>query len=295
MGNKVYIILINYNGYNDTIECVDSLKVITQTKFKIIVVDNKSTDNSFERLKRNLDKDVILIEAESNNGFSAGNNIGIKYAMEHGAKYVLLLNNDTIINEDFLTPMLEFSKKNNNCGCISCRINYNDERNKIWYDGGNFNYYFCRTDHNNFNKEYSKYTGFNETKFVSGCCMLLPINVIEKIGLMDERYFLYVEDTEYCLRIKQNGYKLYWDSNHKIYHKVSSSTKYISRAAQFYEIRNRLLLKKTYLNPFQKITSFIYDIVFYSYKLITRKYDFSILIKAISYYKKRKYGMVDKI
>lgn len=296
MKSNIYIILLNYNGYKDTIECIDSIKNnIKNTKFKIIVVDNKSTDDSVKKIEENINEDIILIRSSVNNGFSAGNNIGIKYAIEHDADYVLLLNNDTIVEEDFLTPIVEFAEKNSQCGCISSRIYYNLERNKIWYDGGKFNFNICRAEHYRFNETNSNISGINETGFISGCCMLIPVQVIKKVGLMDERYFLYVEDTEYSLRIKKYGYKLYWDSDHSIFHKVSSSTNKISKMAQFYEIRNRLLLRDTYLNICQKITSMLYNIIFYSYKVATRKFRLKILIKAQLYNKKKMYGKIEKI
>ena len=277
MKKKVYIVLLNYNGFQDTIECVNSIKkTIKRDDYSIIVVDNKSTDDSIRIMEKELKKDIILIKSDCNNGFSAGNNIGIQYALDNGADYVMLLNNDTIVEEDVLTPMLNFAKNNTKCGCISCRICYNNERNKIWYDGGFFNPLNCRAKHYRFNKESSQIKGINEATFITGCCMLIPTEVINKVGLMDERYFLYVEDTEYCLRIRKHEYKLYWDADHKIYHKVSSSTKKISELSQFYEIRNRLLLRDTYLNFIQKITMAIYNIVFYPYKVITKKYSLSI-------------------
>ena len=295
MKEKVFIVLLNYNGYKDTIECVNSLEKIITDNIKIIVVDNKSTDNSIEEIEKNINDKIILLRAEANDGFSAGNNIGIKYALENNADYVLLLNNDTIIEEDFLTPLVSFSNENKDCGCISCRIYYNAERNKIWFDGGDFNPLICRAKHYRFNEEKSDINGINEAGFISGCCMLIPTEVIKNIGFMDERYFLYVEDTEYSLRIKKGGYKLYWDSDHKIYHKVSSTTKNISNMVQFYEIRNRLLLRDTYLNTFEKITTGIYNLFFYTYKVITRKFNLGIIKKAHLYNKKKLYGKISKI
>ena len=291
MNSLVYIIIINYNGYEDTIECVKSIKKnIKEDYYKIIIVDNKSTNDSVQILKKELKKDVKLIESSINGGFSYGNNLGIKYAKKCGAKYVLLLNNDTIIANDFLMPIIDFANKHKDCGCITPRINYYYDKNIIWYDGGDFNHYTCRADHININKKEGKTNGIKETNFISGCCMLIPLEVIRKIGLMDERYFLYVEDTEYSLRIKTNGYKLYYDSTHKIYHKVNASTKKISENTQFYEIRNRLLLKDTYLNNIQKMTTCIYNIIFYTYKVFTKKYSINIIKEAQKANKDKKYG-----
>lgn len=144
MDKKVYIILLNYNGWKDTVECVKSLAVIKGTDTHIVVVDNCSTDDSVEKLKAELPDEVTLLQADENNGFSAGNNIGIRYALKNQADYVLLLNNDTVTDQDFLTPLVEFASRTPDCGCISSRIYYYYDKNKIWFDGGAFHPYNCK-------------------------------------------------------------------------------------------------------------------------------------------------------
>ena len=290
MDKKVYIILLNYNGWKDTVECVKSLAVIKGTDTHIVVVDNCSTDDSVERLKTELADEVTLLLADENNGFSAGNNIGIRYALKNQADYVLLLNNDTVTDQDFLTPLVEFASRTPDCGCISSRIYYYYDKNKIWFDGGAFHPYNCRAEHYRFDEDGSTVTGIHEATFISGCCMLIPATVIRKIGLMDERYFLYVEDTEYSLRIQKVGYKLYWDADHHIYHKVSASTGNKSKLSQYYEIRNRLLLSKDYLLARDRFSMHLYNIIFYAYKLATKKYDLKTLQRALSDFNKGTFG-----
>ena len=277
----MYIILLNYNGWKDTVECVKSLAVIKNTETHIVVVDNCSTDDSVEKLKAELPDEVTLLQADENNGFSAGNNIGIKYALKNHADYVLLLNNDTVTDQDFLTPLVEFASRTPDCGCISSRIYYYCDKNKIWFDGGAFHPYNCRAEHYRFDEDGSAVTGIHEATFISGCCMLIPATVIRKIGLMDERYFLYVEDTEYSLRIQKAGYKLYWDADHHFYHKVSASTGNKSKLSQYYEIRNRYLIAEQYLTRLQKFSMKIYNCIFYTHKILVKKYDRRILHKAI--------------
>lgn len=279
MKKSVYIILLNYNGWKDTIECVKSLSVVKGVDTRIVVVDNHSTDDSVEHLK-SLDDQIILIRARENNGFSAGNNLGIRYAIGHNADYVLLLNNDTVAEQDFVTPLVEYASSHRDCGCISSRIYYFRDRNKIWYDGGTFHPYTCRAEHYRFNENGSPITGIHEAGFISGCCMLIPASVIRNAGYMDERYFLYVEDAEYSLRIQKAGYKLYWDADHFFYHKVSASTGK-SNMAEYYEIRNRYLLAKQYLTVFQRISMRLYNVIFYAHKIRTKQYDLRIVEKAI--------------
>jgi len=287
---SVFIVIVNYNGWKDTIEAVKSLQCIDGINITVVVVDNQSTDDSIVILKRTLGESIVLIEAPENKGFSYGNNIGIQYAMKNHADFVLLLNNDTVVDEDFITPLVHFAETEPKCGCISPRIYYNDDRNMIWYDGGSFQSFFCKADHLRFNERGSTVSGIQKTKFVSGCCMLLPVRMIETVGLMDERYFLYVEDTEYCLRMMRHGYALYWDADCHIYHKVSASTGKISDLAQYYSIRNRLLLGETYLNGFQKFTTGLYNIVFYLYKLARGRFQLKMVIRAYKDFNGGKFG-----
>lgn len=281
MNNKTYIILVNYNSWKETLDCVKSLSFLDPNTVGIIVVDNCSTNDSLMQLRNGLPVSVKIIPSEINNGFSAGNNIGIRYALKHNAKYVLLLNNDTVADEDFLSPLIKYADNHPKCGCISPRIYFYYDKSKIWYDGGTFHPFSCRAEHYRYEQYNSDITGINEAKFISGCCMLIPLHVINEIGLMDEEYFLYVEDTEYCLRISKAGYKMYWDADHHIFHKVSSSTGKKSMLSQYYEIRNRILLSKKYLSLLQRITMKFYDLFFYTHKVISNQYDRKVLCKAM--------------
>lgn len=224
MKEKIFIILVNYNGSKDTLECIESLKEIYYRNVEIIVVDNNSKKEEIDLLKEK-EKDFILIETNKNNGFAIGNNIGVKYAIDNGADYVLLLNNDTIVEKDFLNIMLETYKSNDNVGAVGCRIMYHSDRRLIWYNGGKI--------------DYSKFSAFNidekkldkdiveqniETDFITGCCILIPKNTIKNIGYLSDEYFMYYEDVDYSLRIKERGLNLIINPKSKIYHKVSISS-----------------------------------------------------------------------
>lgn len=290
MLNNIYIIIVNYNGWKDTIECIHSLRRIYSDTINLVIVDNKSVDTSVSHIEKELDDHTKLLKSDENRGFSAGNNIGIRYALSQNAKYILLLNNDTLVEEDFITPLVQFASRHSDCGIISPRIYYNRDKDLIWYDGGTFHYHTCRAEHYRINTKISTAKGINESNFVSGCCMLIPAEVIKKVGLMDEDFFLYVEDTEYCLRVMKMGYKLFWDASHCIYHKVSVSTGKISGLSQYYEIRNRRLLAKKYLNFAQRISTIFYNIPFYTHKLVTGQYRLKYLVLAILDDYKKQYG-----
>lgn len=133
----VGIVLVNYRGAEDTIECIDSLNEMEYQNFFIVVVDNHSEDGSLERLyEKKQERDFAVIERKGNRGFAAGNNAGIRYALKKGAEYVLLLNNDTLVDRACLTHLVRVHKEEKNCGISIGKICYASERNKLWYAGG---------------------------------------------------------------------------------------------------------------------------------------------------------------
>lgn len=270
---KVGVVLVNYNGYQDTIECVESLQKVTYPNLDIWVVDNASTNDSLIHLRQQANhENVSIVASPANDGFSAGNNIGIKAALEQGAEFVLVLNNDTIVEPDFIEPLLDTFSDHDDAGCVISKILYQSEPNKLWYGGGTFNPWFCRADHIGFNETDTANKSVQEVAFASGCCMMLTKQAIEESGLMDEDYFLYVEDTEYSLRLAKAGFKLFYNPNSAIYHKVSATTQSGSDLSQYYTIRNTLYLGKTYLSRMQRFSAMLYKWVFYTHKVVTKQY-----------------------
>ena len=250
---RVAIILLNYNGANDTIECIESIKQSIYKNYEIIVVDNCSTDDSIAALEEYSKKTPFtLLKSKTNNGFSAGNNIGIKEAKKGKFDYVLLLNNDTLVTENFLVALLDAYKTVDRSSVLTGSILYAYEREKIWFAGGHCSEWTARPKHLRINEPISSIPeNIERINFISGCEVLIPIAVIEKIGLMDEDYFLYSEDIDYSMRIAKNGIPMYYVPKSVIYHKVSSSTSKISRMVSYYSVRNRRILIKKHF-PFPK-------------------------------------------
>lgn len=292
---NVFVIIVNFNGWKDTIECIESLNSLRLPYLSIIVVDNNSNDDESRQILKSesSEKRFELILSKYNGGFSYGNNLGIRLALAKNADFVLLINNDTIVEEDFITPLIEFLKKNINCGAISPRINFFYDKKKIWYDGGDFNKFICKAKHFRFEKVEAKSRGYCKTNYLTGCCILLPKKVIDDVGLLDERFFLYGEDTEYCLRIKKMGYSLFWDSDCVIYHKVSASTGRYTKQTLYYQVRNNLIIGEMYQNLIQRLITKCYDKIFYLYKVLFKGYDYKTIQRAMQDHKKGIVGKVD--
>lgn len=280
MSKSVYIVLVNFNGAKDTIECIKSLNNINYENFKIVVVDNKSSDEDKVKLKE-ADIKFHLIESNENLGFAGGNNIGIKYAIDNNADFVLLLNNDTLVHKDFLNELMKYTEIN--VGVIGPKILYYPEVSKIWFAGGMINWFkFIGQHFGEKQEDNGQFNTLKEVDFVTGCCMLIDSNVFKKVGLLPEGYFMYFEDVDFCVKVKDAGYKLIYNPNSEIYHKVSiSSGGEESPFILKYSNRNRLKFMKKYKHK----VSFTMYMLSITYFYITR---FIKIIKYMIRYKKNK-------
>ncbi len=267
----VYIILVNYKTADDTIECIESLRKVDYDNFKIIIVENGSKDDSYIKLK-GFCKDEILINSEENLGFAGGNNLGIERALNDNAEYVLLLNNDTTVNEQFLTKLVDAFSYDSNVGIVGCKINYYSQPNIVNYAGGEidwnkFTTYFYRTDELDDKDEEIK-----EITFVSGCAMMINRSVIEKIGMLDHSYFMYYEDTDYCAKALDGGFKLLYQPKSVIYHKISSSSGGdLSPFVLYWSTKNRQKFKNKFSNHLSK-SKLLYFNIFYAINRIIKVY-----------------------
>lgn len=241
---KIAIVILNWNGYEDTSECIISLHKITYDNYQIIVVDNGSEAEEFNKLKYNFPQ-IKVLRSDVNLGFTGGNNLGIKYSLEEKTDFILLLNNDTVVEPNFIQPLLEVFELEKNAGIAAPQINYFYEPKKIWTEGGKISRVrgsgFAYSDRieNIVKPDYKSVT------FVSGCCMLIKKEVFEKVGVFDDNFFLYVEDADLCYRTTHAGYKIIINHHSKIFHKVSNSTKEtLSLLPLYYVTRNRLYFSK---------------------------------------------------
>ena len=285
MQGTVGIILVNYNGYEDTKECIESIKKNTYHNYKIIIVDNASLDGSGKLLDNEYsgDKDIIVILNRENAGFSEGNNIGLKYASEEKLDYVLMLNNDTIVDSDFLYKLIKGARKTNFKGLYSGKILYYFDKDKIWFAGGKYNYFKGTASHEGVNENDGKY--YNTTRkieFICGCCIFMSMEIYHQLGNLSDEYFLYAEDLDYSLMAQNKNISMYYIPEARIYHKVSASTSKISILSQYYMIRNRFYIISKFHYGYKKISAYIFTTLWCIKRIIKREFSIPVCKTAIS-------------
>ncbi len=254
----VTVIVLNWNGIEDTRRCLDSLLSIKCPEFKIIVIDNGSMGDQAKILKKEFKNKVEVHKLDKNIGFTGGCNYGIQIARKNGSKYYLLLNNDTEVNNSLLY-LIEAAKSDSQIGIVGPLIRDYFSRDRILFSGGGFNWLLAKTFHKSDNP-----TSLRYEEFITGCCFLIKEELLNRVGLLDNRFFAYFEDAAYCVSAKREGYRLVCEPRAYIYHKEAASSKIDSDFSTYLKSRNRILFVNNYTNSLYKI----YFSVFNFFKLI---------------------------
>ncbi len=218
---KVSIIILNWNGLEDTIECLNSLRKITYPDYEVIVVDNASKGDDVRILKENFNDYIHVIENDKNFGFADGCNIGMRYAISGETDYVLLMNNDTTVAPDFLTEMVRVGESDESIGILGPKIYFYDEPNVIWEAGGKINWWLGSIDIYAYGEvDIAQRDNITETDLVSGAAMLIKRELLDRISLLDASFFFGFEDYDFCIRACKAGFKVVYVPSAKIWHKV---------------------------------------------------------------------------
>lgn len=309
MGNpQVAIIILNWNGWKDTVECLESLFQIDYSNYKVIILDNASKDNSLEKIreycegkliiksdffkynslnkpikvfelnKEEIEKTVIkekfhnipsnkkliLIKNDKNYGFTEGNNIGIRFALKaFNSNYILLLNNDTVVDPKFLTELVKVAEKDLKIEFVGPKVyyyNFNGRNDIINFAGGKQNLWKFKPSHIGYKKpDKGQFDENYEVDYVHGCCLLAKSKMLKEIGLLDNEYGSYREENDWAIRAHKKGWKSFYAYNSKIWHKIAGSTKKTDNVLVHHlETRNRFLFVKKNSKTSQKITFFLY-------------------------------------
>ncbi len=326
---KVFIIILNWNGWEDTIECLESLYTISYPNYDVVIVDNDSQDDSLARIRafasgevavksaslthtyrseplpvisysrreaeesqsaslskklarggqnKGSNRSLVIIQNERNFGYSEGNNIGMRYALRASADYVLLLNNDTVVDEHFLTELVRAADKDASIGAIGPKIYSYDAPSVIQSTGARKDFFTgtpISLNNGKTDDEANHFTigGLLPADYMSGACILTKRKVIEEVGKLDPTYFLYYEDQDWCTRISMAGYRIVCNLNSKIWHKKMASTSKAKRFSQYYPERSRVIYMRKYAQTSQFISFLLFHIPYYV-ALLTKKRQF---------------------
>lgn len=243
---KVSIIVLNWNGQRDTIECLESIRRMAYPNYEVIVVDNKSDGDDVRVIKERAGGYAHILENDRNYGFCEGNNIGMRYVLQHSKPaYFLLLNNDTIVDPESLTKLVETAEADLSIGIVGPKVYFHAEPNTIQSVGGSINWWtsgICLLGYGE--ADHGQHDEIKEVDWVSGCALLIKQSTIQDIGLFYPGYFALLEDVDWCARCGKAGYKVVCSPQSKVWHKTGKTIDRTSGSRQYYMARNPFLLMR---------------------------------------------------
>ena len=236
---RLVAVVVSWNGRDDTLDALDSLRGI-----ETVVVDNGSVDGSADAIAERF-PDVELVRAGVNLGFAGGNNAGIRRALDRGADWVLLVNNDATVEPGIVEALAAAAASRSDAGVLACKVLFADS-DRLWYAGAGFNPYLGRSRHERFGKPDEPGT-LRDTVRATGAGMAVSRAAIDAAGLLDEEFFLYAEDLEWCLRIQAAGFAVVYVPEARVRHRVTAASGGAgSPTASYYEARNVLAVVERY-------------------------------------------------
>lgn len=289
---KVSIIILNWNGLDDTIECLESLKKIGYPNYEVIVVDNASSGNDVEALRERYRDYIHVIVNDRNYGFSEGNNIGIRYALSKMSDYIFLLNNDTVVDADVLSELIEVAEQDKKAGILGGKIYYYSSPSRLQSVGGKISWRTGRFKDYSGEEDIGQYGQVAERDFVYATAMLIKRAVIEKVGFLDSSLFFGMEDYDYCAQAIKAGFKVLYVPGAKVWHKQGASRKKLPAYPETWHLVSKEIGALSYkpkpvFHLFHKHTpALLFPFAALSYILSASAVNLSGLIKGTFYYVK---------
>ena len=260
---KIFIIILNWKRADLTLECISSISSLVVKNFllSVLVIDNNSKDNSFKKLKncKIPNGKYFFISNKRNLGYAGGMNVGFNFAFDKKADFVVALNNDVRLDANLLLNFLKTFQKQKGAGVLSPKIYFekgyeykrgykkNEIGKVIWSAGGSLDWNNVYGSNRGVDEvDCGQYNKVEETDFATGNCMFINVKALKKVGLFDERYFMYLEDLELSIRMKNAGYKVLYSPNAFMWHKVAQSSGIGSELNDYFITRNRMLFGLKY-------------------------------------------------
>ena len=252
---RVAVIILNWNGKDDTLECLHSVAAIDYPALEVVVVDNGSQDGSVQAIRAAFPH-ITIVETGANLGYAGGNNAGIRYCLENlSTDFLLLLNNDTLVDPHFITRLVVASHEHPRAAVLGPKILRCEPPDVLWFAGGYWKAHNSSFSHvGDGEKDTGQFDEDKETDFVTGCAMLMRTSVVREIGPLDERFFLTHEDVDWCYRARSAGYSCRFVPAARVHHKVSASfARGRASLGIYFTARNRLLWAEMHLPALQRL------------------------------------------
>lgn len=255
LASRIAIIILNWNGKEDTLECLRSIRHTDYSNYEVVVVDNGSSDGSVDAIRTQY-PEVTILETGANLGYAGGNNIGLRWALDHGADYLLILNNDTVVSPDLLSNFVNSAKSLPAGSVLGARIYFYDKPDTLWFAGGFWRSAKNSVTHLGYDQRDCLDTNYaDEVDYITGCALFADAATFRQVGLLDEQFFLTFEETDWCYRARELGHKCIVANSAKLWHKVSASFGGSdSPLVNYFITRNKLLWAKKHLPQSDRIS-----------------------------------------
>jgi len=252
---KVSVVVVNWNARENARECIESLRTSDYPDLDIILVDNASSDGSVEYI-RGLFPEVILIENSSNERFARASNAGMRLALERGARFAFLLNNDAIVEQATVSELVRVLESSPDVGLVGSKILYFSRKDVIWSAGGEVKFWVGITRHRGIRqKDSGQFDEQTHVGYLTGCALMARKELMENVGLLDPSYYMYGEDADWCLRAERAGFRVVYVPTSRVWHKVSiSSGGEFSAAKMYQKTRSNVQLFRRHARPYHWVT-----------------------------------------
>lgn len=255
---SVACIVLNYNGRELTLDTVESLLAMDYPDFRVVVVDNGSTDGSHDAV-RQAHPGVTALRVEVNRGIAHGLNAGIRWALEGAFDYLLLLNNDIEVDTSMLTELVRVAESDPAIGCVGPKTYYWADRQRLWSAGGLIRFRESVTRERGMGElDRGQYERDQEVPYVNGCAMLVRRRAQQETGLWDPVYHVGIEDADWCMRMKRLGYRSYYAHRALLWHRVSPTLGGYKPGRTFQTGRGSALFVRRFASPWQRLTFFLF-------------------------------------
>jgi hypothetical protein len=244
----VFTIILNTNRRADTLECLASLQTLTYSNHTVIALDNASTDGSVEAISISFPS-VQIVRLTDNRGYAGNNNVGIQAALQQGADWVFVLNEDTILDAECLTRLIEVAESDSRIGIVGPMVYHHDEPKVIQSAGGRLDKWWFGYHLGQNEDDRGQFAAPHDVDWISGCAILVRRAVIEQLGMIDERFFYYWEETEWCLRTRKSGWRIVHVPAAKLWHKGVQRNYNPGPSVTYYNTRNRLMMLAKHRAP----------------------------------------------